>query len=121
MELQRQISLLDRAASIERSAIRTSFRIAVAVFAAGVIGAFLVNRFAPSELGSAKFALTVCTGLGSFLSGIPIKDVATKRLKIELLSYLKSEYEYFQASPVPDPQRLSEIEKRFWTVFDKNI
>jgi hypothetical protein len=121
MDLQRQISLLDRAAAIERNAIRTSFKIAVAVFAAGLIGAFLVNRFAPLELGSAKFALTACTGLGSFLSGIPIKDVATKRLKIELLSYLKSEYEYFQTSPAPDPQRLSEVEKRFWTVFDKNI
>ena len=121
MDLHRKISLLERAASIERSAIRTSFKIALAVFAAGLIGAFLVHKLAPDALGNAKLALTVCTGFGSFLSGIPIKDVATKRLKIELLSYLKGEYEYFQASPVADEQRLSEIEKRFWTLFDKNI
>ena len=121
MELRRQIGLLDRAASIERSSIRTSIGIAVVVFIAGLIGAFLVHKFAPVDLGTAKLALTVCTGFGSFLSGIPIKDVATKRLKIECLSFLKSEYEEVQANPIADEQRLSEIDKRLWILVDKNI
>jgi len=121
MELRRQISLLERAASIEKSSIRTSVGIAIAVFVSGLIGAFLVHKLAPADLGTAKLALTVCTGFGSFLSGIPIRDVATKRLKIECLSYLKSEYEEFQISPVADEQRLSEIDKRLWILVDKNI
>jgi len=122
LELRRKITLLERATSIEQSAIRTSLRIAVAVFVAGLIGAFLVHKLAPAELGTAKFALTICTGLGSFMAGIPIKDVFSKRLKIECISFLKSEYQYAQETPAGyDPQRMAEIEKRFWNLIDKNV
>lgn len=122
MELRQKITLLEQTAAIEQGAIRTSFVIAVIVFAAGLIGAVLVHKLAPAEMGTAKLALTVCTGFGSFFSGIPIKDVASKRVKIAALSYLKSEYEYFQAHPgTQDDQRISDIEKRFWNFFDKNL
>jgi hypothetical protein len=124
-DLQRKIKLLERATLISRGEIRTSFAIAMAVFIAGVIGAVVVHIFTPADLGAAKFALTICTGFGSFLSGIPIKDVFSKRLRIEALSYLISEYESFRAYPTapdePDQQRLSEIEKRFWGLIDKTV
>ena len=121
-DFDRKISLLQRAQLISRGEIRTSWMIAVAVFVAGLIGALLVNRFAPAELGTAKFALTVCTGFGSFLSGIPIKDVYIKRLRIEALSFLISEYQDAETSPsVADEQRFSEIDKRFWGLIDKTV
>jgi len=121
-ELRRKITLLERAGSIEESAIRTSLRIAVAVFVAGLIGALLVHKLAPAELGTAKLALTVCTAMGSFMAGIPIKDVFSKRLKIECISFLKSEYQYIQETPAAyDAQRMGEIEKRFWNLIDKNV
>lgn len=120
MDLQRKITLLDQAIAIERKSIRTNFRISIAVFVAAIIGAVLVNLMTPG--GTLKLALTICTGCGSFLSGIPIRDTAGKRLKIEALSYLKSEYERFVADPnLHDEQSLAEIEKRFWTFFDKNL
>ena len=120
-ELQRKIKLLERATLISRGEIRTSFVIAFVVFVAGIVGALFVHKLAPAELGTAKFALTVCTGFGSFLSGFPIKDVFSKRLRIEALSYLISEYEDFQSAPSADQQRMSEIEKRFWGLIDKTV
>jgi hypothetical protein len=121
-DFERKITLLQRAALISRGEIRTSVIIAAAVFVAGLVGALLVNRFAPADLGTSKLALTVCTGFGSFLSGIPIKDVFSKRLRIEALSFLISEYQYVETSPATaDPQRLSEIEKRFWGLIDKTV
>jgi hypothetical protein len=90
------------------------------VFATAIIGAILVHFMTPG--GTLKLALTICTGCGSFLSGIPIKDTASKRLKIEALTYLKSEYQRFEADPnLHDDESLAEIEKRFWTFFDKNL
>jgi hypothetical protein len=122
MELSQKITLLGEAVSIEQGAIRTSYRIAFVVFVAGLIGAILVHKLAPAEMGTAKLALTVCTGFGSFFSGIPVKDVASKRVKIAALSYLKTEYEYFQAhAAANDEQHISDIEKRFWNFFDKNL
>jgi len=120
MELQRKIALLEQAISIERKAIRTNFRVSIIVFLAGIIGAVLVHLMTPGS--PVKLVLTICTGCGSFLSGIPVKDVAGKRLKIEALTYLKSEYEAFETNPTAkDEERLAEIEKRFWTFFDKNL
>lgn len=122
MELRRKINLLEQAISIERGVIQTSYRIALVVFIAGLVGAVLVHKLTPADMGPAKLALTICTGFGSFLSGIPIKDVASKRVKIAALSYLKNEYEYFQEQDaINDEQRISEIEKRFWSFFDKNL
>lgn len=122
MELSRKITLLGDTISIEQGAIRTSFRIAVVVFVTGLIGAVLVYTLAPAEMGTAKLALTVCTGFGSLLSGFPIKDVASKRVHIAALSCLKSEYECVQAdAAADDEQRLFDIEKLFWSFFDKNL
>ena len=120
-DFDRKITLLQRAQLISRGEIRTSVIIAAAVFVAGLIGALLVNRFAPADLGTAKLALTVCTGFGSFLSGIPMKDVYSKRLRIEALSFLISEYQDCETAPAADQARLTEIEKRFWGLIDKTV
>jgi len=120
-DFDRKITLLQRAQVISQGEIRTSVIIAAAVFVAGLFGALLVNKFAPADLGTAKLALTVCTGFGSFLSGIPIKDVFSKRLRIEALSFLISEYQDCETAPASDQQRLGEIEKRFWGLIDKTV
>jgi hypothetical protein len=122
MELRQKITLLEEAVSSERSEIRVNYINSFVVFIAGLIGAIVVHKLAPAEMGTAKLALTICTGFSSLFSGLPIKDVATKRVKIAALSYLKNEYEYFQEHATAiDEQRISETEKRFWKFFDKNL
>jgi hypothetical protein len=123
MELNGKINLLDETVSIERGAIRTNAIMALSILFISLTGAALLYILAKDILDATpKLVTSICTALTSFLSGIPASSIPNKRVKIATLNYLKKEYANMQNNPTcADPQLITELEKRFWTFFDKNL
>lgn len=123
MDLRKKIDLLERAISIEERAIRAQQILSVVVACIGVFAAVLVHLLAgPTVSENSKWILSLC---GTFISGgagFPLKDIFGKRNKIAALTYLREEYEVLQdSSASTDRLQIEELEKRFWTFFDKNF
>lgn len=60
-----------------------------------------------------KYISAIPVLAGAFISGFPIKDYFTKKNRITFCKFLRVAYE---SPPVPE-----EIDKRFWTLVDKNL
>jgi hypothetical protein len=123
MDFRKKINLLERNIVTEESAIRAQKVLALAVVIASLLAAVLVHILAgPTISENYKWMLSLAgTGI-SGTAGFPLKDLYGKRNKIYALTYLRDEYETLQNSPMTaDPLQVEELEKRFWSFFEKNV
>ena len=119
MELSGKIQLLEQAVVSEKGLIRFSLLLAILVLFFSVGGAVVVNKLTPD---SVKLPLTISTALVSFASGFPLKDLYSRKNKIVFLNFLKTQYQQIQNNPsLSDELQMTELEKRFWTLCDKNM
>ncbi|MBI3078709.1 MAG: hypothetical protein HYY85_17265 [Deltaproteobacteria bacterium] len=123
MNLVSNIDFLNQAIASQRAALRFHVGLASGVVVLGLGAIVLVHLLAGSVIpDNLKWLLTLGGTFFSTLSGLPLKDIISRKDKVAALIFLRQEFERLQGSAAPaDAQQFERLEQRFWQFVDKNL
>jgi hypothetical protein len=116
-----KLEFIRRAVASQRFTLRFQLCLAIGVIVFGVVLVLAIYRLGGAQaFETYKWFVTLGGGFIASVAGFPLKDLNTKKDKIDALLFLKQGYERLPAEGAPDSDR-SWLDERFRTLVDKSL